>query len=274
MKQRIITSVIALSLLATIPSLGQTTVIKRAKTETERQRQRAAERIWQEKKEAERREAEQIRIEAERKIREEREQFLRDSLAQAEMRALADGDLIILDELEYFYYKDFDKGMWKFHGLRMHFRNDESIEVVGKYGGHAYSYEVIKIPSYVKKKDSDKRYPVTHIAEKTFGGNLSIIEGVILPNTIVEIGDNAFEGCSRTTSIVIPNSVEKIGKHLFAGSFGGVLDKLTFVSIPAHLVSQLGKGTFGSYHYSKVKSINVRYPDGTTKDIPVKEEWK
>jgi len=269
-----------LSLLAAMPVWGQTTVIKRAKTETEKraesekQRQRAAERALQEKDEAERREAERIRIEAERKNREKREQFLRDSLEQAEMRALSDGDLVILDELNYFYYKDFDKGMWQYHGLRMHFRNDESIEVVGMYGGHAYSYEVIKIPSYVKRKDSDKRYPVTHIAEKTFGGNLSIIEGVILPNTIVEIGDNAFEGCSRTTSIVIPNSVEKIGKHLFASRLGGVLDKLTFVSIPAHLLSQLGEGTFGNYQYSKVKSINVRYPDGTTKDIPVKEEWK
>lgn len=38
---------------------------------------------------------------------------------------------------------------------------------------------------------------------------------VILPNTIIEIGSNAFEGCSELSAIEIPNSVNKIGYAAF-----------------------------------------------------------
>lgn len=38
---------------------------------------------------------------------------------------------------------------------------------------------------------------------------------VILPNTIIEIGSSAFEGCSELSAIEIPNSVNKIGASAF-----------------------------------------------------------
>ena len=38
---------------------------------------------------------------------------------------------------------------------------------------------------------------------------------VILPNTIIEIGSSAFEGCSELSAIEIPNSVNKIGQAAF-----------------------------------------------------------
>ena len=38
----------------------------------------------------------------------------------------------------------------------------------------------------------------------------------IIPDTVEEIGDYAFMGCSGLTSVVIPNSVTSIGKSAFA----------------------------------------------------------
>lgn len=84
MKHRIITSVIALSLLAAMPAWGQTNVIRRGQTEAEkahadRQRRQAAER-------ARREEAERIRIE---KLEAE---------AEIEKQEIAKGELLVVDD--------------------------------------------------------------------------------------------------------------------------------------------------------------------------------
>ena len=39
---------------------------------------------------------------------------------------------------------------------------------------------------------------------------------VVIPNTVTEIGERAFEGCSELSAIEIPNSVNKIGVYAFA----------------------------------------------------------
>ena len=49
----------------------------------------------------------------------------------------------------------------------------------------------------------------------------------IIPDTVVEIDDYAFAGCSGLTSITIPASVKKIGICAFADCTG-----LTYISIP------------------------------------------
>ena len=46
--------------------------------------------------------------------------------------------------------------------------------------------------------------------------DFEIKDGVaIIPDTVEEIGEYAFSGCSGLTSVVIPNSVTSIGKYAF-----------------------------------------------------------
>lgn len=48
-----------------------------------------------------------------------------------------------------------------------------------------------------------------------------IKDGVcVLPDSVTEIDNNAFEGCTGLTSIVIPNAVTEIGYSAFEGCTG------------------------------------------------------
>ena len=56
---------------------------------------------------------------------------------------------------------------------------------------------------------------VTHIAPKAFE-NCQNLMRVILPGTILTIGEMAFAGCTKLHSIIIPGSVQKVGTLAFA----------------------------------------------------------
>ena len=67
----------------------------------------------------------------------------------------------------------------------------------------------------------------------------------IIPNSVTEIGDNAFEGCTGLTSVTIPNSVTEIGSWAFSGCTG-----LTSVTIPDSVTS------IGNEAFSQCTSLN------------------
>ena len=60
----------------------------------------------------------------------------------------------------------------------------------------------------------------------------------VIPNTVEEIGEDAFYKCSGLTSVVIPNSVTSIGESAFFGCKG-----LTSVVIP-NSVTSIGEHAF------------------------------
>lgn len=73
--------------------------------------------------------------------------------------------------------------------------------------------------------DAVNGYTVTAIGKGAFGetpssigsGSNTAITSLVLPSTLVTIGEYAFSGCtSLTGDIVIPNSVESIGEYAFA----------------------------------------------------------
>ena len=47
--------------------------------------------------------------------------------------------------------------------------------------------------------------------------NSELVTSLVIPNTVTEIKDNAFSGCTSLTSIVIPDSVTSIGERAFSG---------------------------------------------------------
>lgn len=66
----------------------------------------------------------------------------------------------------------------------------------------------------------------------------SALESIILPDSIKEIGDNAFQGTFRLTSISLPNSLETIGARAFYST------GLTKLTVP-NSVSNIGACAFG-----------------------------
>ena len=56
---------------------------------------------------------------------------------------------------------------------------------------------------------------ITHIGNYAFYELSSVVETVIIPESVISIGDNAFQLCESVEGIMIPNSVTKIGKYAF-----------------------------------------------------------
>ncbi|MDR2900203.1 MAG: leucine-rich repeat protein [Treponema sp.] len=80
------------------------------------------------------------------------------------------------------------------------------------------------------------------------------IKGIILPNDLETIGDNAFHSCRNLTSITIPDSVTTIGEYTFSSC-----RSLTSVTIPDSVTS-IGSRAFS--YCDGLTSINI--PDSVT----------
>ena len=76
--------------------------------------------------------------------------------------------------------------------------------------GYTGSASEVSIPATLVGK------PVTAIGDGAFSG-CSRLTSVTIPNSVTSIGKDAFSGCSRLTSVTIPDSVTSIGKDAFSG---------------------------------------------------------
>ena len=76
-----------------------------------------------------------------------------------------------------------------------------------------------------------------------------LIKELVIPNSVTNIGQYAFEGCSSLTSITIHNSVISIGRNAFSYCSG-----LMSVTIP-NSVTSIGKDAF--YRCSSLTSITI-----------------
>ena len=70
---------------------------------------------------------------------------------------------------------------------------------------------------------------------------------IIIPNTVISIGNSAFYSCSSVTSVTIGNSVTSIGDYAFSYCYS-----LTSITIP-NSVTSIGRGAFyGCYSVTSV----------------------
>ncbi len=110
-----------------------------------------------------------------------------------------------------------------------------------------------------KAKFDGKTYSVTAIGEDAFSG-CEKLTSVTFPNTIKEIGEDAYWGCEHLTSAVLPKSIKTIGDYAFdfcyalenignlntvekVGRFCFYGTQLERITIPATL-AEIGEGAF------------------------------
>lgn len=133
-------------------------------------------------------------------------------------------------------------------------------------------------------------YPVTALGDSSFAYNTNI-ESVIMPNSIVNGGNRAFESCSGLTSIKLSDNLKIIGSYFLYGT------KITEIELSESLTeigerafencSQLYKNSdkmlvipeavthIGSYAFKDIGSENIRFENTTTKiTIDDLENWK
>lgn len=118
------------------------------------------------------------------------------------------------------------------------------------YDNANYASGAVVIPDRVKYEDN--LYTVTEIGANTFRS--CAIISVKIPNTIVSIGNSAFESCSRLTSVIIPNSVVTVGEECFKGC-----SRLGYVEIGTSVE------TIGAEAFSSCENItSVEIPESVT----------
>ncbi|MCR5337514.1 MAG: leucine-rich repeat domain-containing protein [Lachnospiraceae bacterium] len=121
---------------------------------------------------------------------------------------------------------------------------DGTVKVEYKPSAAAKKAKTVKIDATVTI--NGQTYPVTAIAANAFKGDTKL-KTVVFPNTITEIGANAFSGCKNLTKADLSKTkVEKIGKNAFANT------KITKATLP-DTCKVIGVGAF--LNCSKLKTV-------------------
>lgn len=107
------------------------------------------------------------------------------------------------------------------------------------------------IPSYVSYNGVG--YTVTAIGDSAFHGSYFYVTSLTLPNTLLSIGNCAFDGLYNLENIVWGNSIMSIGSHAFGGC-----QRLNITVIPNSVVS-IGDAAFSSC--DSLKNITIPNAD-------------
>ena len=135
----------------------------------------------------------------------------------------------------------------------------KSVKSIAKAAFNCLDITSIKIPKTVTKMDGspigycpkltsivveegntmyDSRGNCNAIIETSSNTLIAGCKNTVIPNSVTEIGNQAFDGCIDLESIVIPNSVTAIGSQAFSGCI-----KLESIVIP-NSVTTINYGTF------------------------------
>lgn len=110
-----------------------------------------------------------------------------------------------------------------------------------------------KIPSKVTDDSTGKEYTVTAIKNGAFKNNKNVFGKLTLPDTLVSIGSNAFEGTYIYGTVKIPESVTTIESAAFYNC-----DGITEVKLPQG-ITELKSSVFQDcFALSKVNTENIK----------------
>ena len=123
-----------------------------------------------------------------------------------------------------------------------------SVTSIG-YGAFSSCSDLTRIKVESGNSVYDSRENCNAIIETATNTLITGCKNTIIPNSVTEIGDDAFFGCSGLTSITIPNSVTSIGYEAFSYCTG-----LTSVTIP-NSVTSIGYRAF--YKCSGLTSVII-----------------
>ncbi len=125
--------------------------------------------------------------------------------------------------------------------------------------GVLYDHNISKLIIYPAGKGNIFEIPnsVTEIGDDAFS-RCSILTSVTIPNSVTKIGSNAFSFCSSLTSVTIPNSVTKIESGAFSDCSALTTvfalpmtppscSSSSFLRVPETSVVYIPKGTFKAY---------------------------
>jgi hypothetical protein len=119
--------------------------------------------------------------------------------------------------------------------------------------GTITKYKPLYTPNIVEIPQTINSVQVTALGESAFGNNnvCGSISSIIVPEGIVSIGKNCFDGCYYLQSIKLPNSLISIGE----GALRGFLEPIT-ITIPKN-VEAIGYGAFLTSGTSGIQAVYV-----------------
>lgn len=131
--------------------------------------------------------------------------------------------------------------------------NADNTATITKYTGNEHR---ITIPAQVTH--GAYIYPVSKIGDRVFYNYKYVLTSVQIPDTVTEIGSNAFYNCTSLKSVTIqdnkPSCVKKIGRQAFM-----FCSELTDIPI-LDSVTEIGSESF--HHCEKLDTVTI--PEGVT----------
>ncbi|CUQ42457.1 MULTISPECIES: leucine-rich repeat protein [Hungatella] len=98
-------------------------------------------------------------------------------------------------------------------GLRYKELGPDTVQLIG-YDGEK-PVETLVIPDKVRKPSNGREYQVASIGRNAFLDCSALTGDLVIPDTVTEIGDGAFEGCHFTGELTLSDSLVTIGEDAF-----------------------------------------------------------
>lgn len=94
-----------------------------------------------------------------------------------------------------------------------------------------------------------KEYAVTAVGDNAFSGNTKMTS-ISIPDTVTKIGNNAFKGCTKLKKVTVPKNVTEIGNNAFYNC-----KKVSKLTIKGSSLEKIGNAAFRKC--SNLKSVTI-----------------